>query len=395
MSRGRLRIALIAPPWYPVPPDGYGGTELVVGLLARELRARGHDVVLFGVQGSRLATHPIALREWAEALGRPEQQVRDLTYAARVLDRLCSMGRFDVIHDHGGQAVLLGLALRAPAPVLHTVHGPLIEPARTFLDSLGDRVALTAISQAQRESGAGLPWVAVVHNAVDVDNLAVGHSPDRDQPYLLSLARICPDKGQHVALEVARRSGLRLVLAGKVEATAEGREYYETRIAPGIDGDRVIHIPNVAGERKARLLAGATALLAPLQWEEPFGLYMAEAMCSGTPVIAFPRGAAPELVSEGTTGFLVPDVDAMVAATGSAVAIDRGRCARHARLRFHPRRMAAGYVDAYARALDTAGAAMALGTPAGKGRGAAADGSRPAAWLRPLRGRGETLTASN
>jgi len=351
MASTRRRIALIAPPWYPVPPDGYGGTELVVGLLTKELRAQGHEVELFAAEGSALASRQLAGRHWDTALGRSEEHVRDLTYASRVLNLIDRLRPFDVIHDHTGGGALLGLAIKPPAPVVHTVHLALKEPVRTFLESLApDRVRLIAISEAQRQSVAHLPWTATVHNAVDLAALRVGQ-PERKDPYLLSLARICASKGQHLAIEAARRAGRRLLLAGKIEATPQGFEYYERQIAPAVDGDRVTYLGNVSGEEKTRLLARASALLAPLQWDEPFGLYMAEAMASGTPVIAFPRGAAPELITPGKTGFLVPDVEEMVGAVAQADHVDREQCAAYARAQFDPRRMADGYLQVYERAI--------------------------------------------
>jgi len=372
---------LIAPPWYPVPPHGYGGTELVVGLLAAELRDQGHDVELIAAEGSALATWTAAPRGWDAALGGEELHLRDLTYASRVLDLLDGLRPFDLVHDHSGAAVLFGLAAQSPAPLVHTVHGLIAEPLRTFLESLGPhRVAVVAISEAQRRAAVAFPWAATVHNAVDVAALRVAE-PERDPPYLLSLARVCLAKGQHLAIEAAHRAGRRLVLAGKVEASAEGAEYYERRIVPHLDGDRVVHLHNVAGEEKTRLLAGASALLAPLQWDEPFGLYMAEAMASGTPVIAFPRGAAPELVDPGETGFLVSDVEAMAAAIPLADRIDPGRCAENARKRFNPRRMAADYLRVYEWAI-------ARGSSAGVAVTAAPS---PLGWPPPGNGRQRDL----
>ena len=386
MSARRQRIVLIAPPWYPVPPHGYGGTELVVALLARELRSRGHDVFVFAAQGSPLATHTVAEAHWASALGTPQEHLRDLTYAWWVIDRIRALSPVDTIHDHTGGAALLALALDPPAPIVHTVHGLLDEPTRTFLASLGRKVALTAISEAQRRAAPELRWLATVHNAVDVDALQVGPAPDGGAPYLLSLARICPVKGQHTAIEVSRRAGVRLVLAGKVEATPEGRAYYEHEIRPHVDGRRVIHLHNVAGAEKARLLAGATALVAPLHWEEPFGLYMAEAMASGTPVIAFPRGAAPELIDDGVTGRLVESTEEMVRAVGTVAAIDRVRCASLARARFHPRRMADDYLGAYA--VNSAPSRVAISTSGLVQRAA------PPPGMRGLRRTGEATAAA-
>jgi glycosyltransferase involved in cell wall biosynthesis len=344
----RRRIAVIAPPWYSVPPCGYGGIELVVGLLASELRRQGHDVVLFAAEGSAAADVTAAPRSWGRDLGAPTERLRELAYATRVAQQLAALGPFDVVHDHCGGATLLSAALEADAPVVHTAHGAIAEPDATYYASLPVTTALVSISEAQRRSGPGLRWLGTVHNAVDVNALTVGTSADKE-PYLLCLARVCADKGQHTAIEVARRLGMRLVLAGKIEATPAGREYWERLIAPHVDGDRVVHLTNVAGADKARVLAQATALLAPLQWEEPFGLAMAEAMASGTPVVAFPRGAAPELIESGVTGWLVDSVDAMVRAVGHVRDIDPLQCAAAARRRFSPPSMARGYLAMYER----------------------------------------------
>jgi glycosyltransferase involved in cell wall biosynthesis len=181
---------------------------------------------------------------------------------------------------------------------------------------------------------------------VAVRNLAV-RKCDEAEPYLLCLARICPDKGQHLAIEVARRTGLRLILAGKVEFTSQGRDYFHRQVSPAVDGDHVIHLANVSGHEKAWLLAHATALLAPIQWEEPFGLSVVEAMASGTPAISMARGAAPELIDEGLTGFLVHDVDEMVAAVRRAGSIEPARCAALTRARFSPAVMADAYLRLY------------------------------------------------
>jgi glycosyltransferase involved in cell wall biosynthesis len=272
--------------------------------------------------------------------------VREATYAANTMRALDRLGHVDVLHDHAGTAALVSLAFAGRAPVLHTVHGPLSEPERLLYGSLGGAVGMVAISDSQRRSAGEVRWVDRVYNAVDLEHLQVA-DPSEKQPYLLCLARICHDKGQHIALEVARRAGMRLVLAGKVEPTVAGRSYFERRIAPAIDGNRVIHINNVAGLEKARLLSHATALLAPIQWSEPFGLAMVEAMASGTPAIATSSGAAPELIRHGRTGFLADDLDGMVAAVQEAGAIDPEECAWEARRRFSPEAMADGYLGVY------------------------------------------------
>jgi glycosyltransferase involved in cell wall biosynthesis len=342
----RRHIVVLAPPWYPVPPLGYGGIEVVVSLLTTELRARGHRVTLFAAEGSdRLAVvhSPLA---WRADLGQPDERLRELTYAARVLESIGHRGAIDVIHDHVGFATLLGSVQLGVAPVLHTVHGSIREPDSAFYEALRGQVGLAAISESQRRSAPKLPWIGTVPNAVSVRNLTVRQRDDTEA-YLLCLARICPDKGQHLAIEVARRTGLRLILAGKVDSTLLGRDYFHRQVSPAVDGDHVIHLANVSGHEKAWLLAHATALLAPIQWEEPFGLSVVEAMASGTPAISMARGSAPELIDEGLTGFLVHDVDEMVAAVRRADSIDPARCAALTRARFSPEVMADAYLRLY------------------------------------------------
>jgi glycosyltransferase involved in cell wall biosynthesis len=348
----RRHVALIAPPWYPVPPCGYGGIERVVALLAEELRARGHRVTLLAAAGSSSQAMVHAPAAWVADLGQPDERLRELTYAARVLQTLRQTGHIDVLHDHVGFATLLGCVDLGNIPVVHTVHGVIREPDATFYSALGDELGLVALSQSQRRAAPQLRWIGTVANAVSLRDLIVADRREKE-PYLLCLARICPDKGQHIAIEVAQRTGLRLVLAGKIEETPEGQAYFERRIAPAVDGTRVVHVSNVAGFEKARLLARATALLAPIQWEEPFGLSVVEAIASGTPAISMARGAAPEIIDQGLTGFLVRDADEMVAAVRRAGDIDPARCAATARARFSPSTMADSYLRLYAQAEST------------------------------------------
>jgi len=376
----RRHIVLVAPPWYPVPPHGYGGIELVVALLAAELRALGHRVTVLGAEGSRDGTLCLAPRSWSADLGRLNERHREVTYAARVMDALSELDQVDVVHDHTGFATLLVTSQLGMAPVVHTVHGTLREPDRTLYEALGERVGLVAISRAQRATAPHLRWLGTVHNAVDLAALGQA-SPAEKAPYLLCLARVCPDKGQHLAIEVARRSGHRLVLAGKVEPTPQARDYYSRCVAPALDGDRVIHLDNIAGEEKARLLRRAQALVAPIQWEEPFGLAIVEAMVSGTPAVAMRRGAAAELIDDGVTGFCVDSVDGMVDAVHASAALDPAVCAATARERFSPQVMAAGYLAAYEEAMAAVAAPLrgwpmlTLTGQAAKGEGAPAAAS--------------------
>ena len=377
-SGDRLRVAVIAPPWYRLPPRGYGGIELVVSLLVRALRARGDEVVVVGAESSEPGTIELAPAAWETDLGRRYGPVRELTYLARVSTVLRRQGPFDVVHDHSGFAGLLATILMDLAPVVHTVHGSLGEPERTFYRTLCGRADLVAISTAQRVSAPGLPWLSTVHNAVDTDSLFTVPPGDKGG-YLLCLARICPEKGQHVAIEVARRTGHRLVLAGKVEPTPEAELYYQTAVAPHVDGSAVIYHRNVFGRAKSQLLARATALVAPIAWQEPFGLSVVEAMASGTPAVSYARGAAVELIENGVTGFAVKpdDVEAMTAAVLATAEIDPQRCAHTARRHFNPERMADKYHGVYSGIAGSAGTKYRNGVIP---RGAVGEAMGPSIW---------------
>jgi glycosyltransferase involved in cell wall biosynthesis len=344
----KLRIAIVAPPWYPVPPRGYGGTELVVHLLHNELRRQGHEVTVFGAEGSGPGVEAVADEAWSADLGGRWESLRMATYLARVYQRLRGE-RFDVLHDHAGpESILLATETDVAEVVVHTVHGLITEPFRTYYRQVEERVRLVAISRSQAETAPELRFATIVYNAVEVPSGPVNRSREK---YLIEVARICPDKGQHIAIEVARQTGRRLILAGKVERSPEGERYFEEEIEPRL-GRMVEYYPNVQGSEKARLVARAAAGIFPLQWSEPFGLAMAECMMAGTPALALATGSAPELVTPGVTGFLGQDVDQLVAAVGLLDEIDHERCAAEARERFSPQRMARDYLQVYTERLS-------------------------------------------
>jgi glycosyltransferase involved in cell wall biosynthesis len=302
-------------------------------------------VTVFGAEGSAAGVEALAPAAWSSDLGNPDHHTewnRHFTYLARLYERL-RPSSFDVVHDHTRYpGVLVCIAAEAAPRVVHTMHEPLRESAVAFLGELRDRIRLVAVSAAQAGTVAPLEVDAVVHNAIDLDALRFGQSGDG---YLLELGRIAPAKGQHLAIEVARRTGYRLVLAGKV-SVAEDARYFDDQIRPHL-GSRVVYVPNVAGAEKAELISRADGAIFPLQWAEPFGLAMAECMASGVPVIALDRGAAPELIENGVTGFVADDLEALVEAVGRLKAIDRASCARSAVDRFSPASMARSYVRIY------------------------------------------------
>jgi len=344
------RIALIVSPWYPVPPTGYGGIELMAYYLARELSQRSHSVTVIGRQGSQgpFETLALAPESWSKQLGTLDQTARHSLFLYRAYE-IVRKRAFDVIHDHSGPpGILVGATSRLQAPVVATLHGALTEAEGEFLAAIDRQIHLVAISRAQQSMVAGVEWRGVVHNAVDASEYSPVAREEKDD-YLVELARISPDKGQHIAIELAKRLNVRLVLAGKVDGDA--RSYFEAEIQPNLNG-QIVWRENVEGKDKAELLAHARALVFPIQWEEPFGLAMIEAMVSGTPVIALAHGAAPEVVEPGVTGWLADDVDGMVAAYSRLDEIDLKRCAEEAGRRFGPKQMADGYLNVYERAIE-------------------------------------------
>ena len=344
-AKDALRIAIVAPPWYPLPPSGYGGTELVVHLLQNELRQMGHDVTTFGAAGSTPGVTTLADTSWSRDLGGPDERARQATYLARVYGALQGE-RFDVLHDHSGyEGVVVALSSGVAPVVVHTIHGELLEPMTSFYREVMDGVRLCAISLSQAASAPTLKLAGIVHNAVEVPAVPPSGNHER---YLIEVARIIPDKGQHLAIEVARRTGRKLILAGKVERSGEGERYFEDQVEPHL-GPTVEYYPNVAGQQKTRLISRAAAGIFPLQWAEPFGLAMVECMVAGTPVLALRFGSTPELIEPGVTGFLAEDVDGLVAAAGRLDEIDRVRCAEVARERFGPHHMAERYLSVYRR----------------------------------------------
>jgi glycosyltransferase involved in cell wall biosynthesis len=316
---------------------------LVVHLLHQELRRLGHDVTVFGAEDSEPDVTMLADAAWSHDLGGPEQTARQATYLARVY-RALEGKRFDVIHDHSGyDGLLLALYSGAAPSVVHTLHGELHEPARTYYREVDGRALLCAISLSQAASAPELRFAGVVHNAVELPRTPPSTSHDR---HFIEVARITPDKGQHLAIEVARKLGRKLILAGKVERSKEGKRYFEEMIEPLI-GPTVEYYPNVHGTLKTRLISRAAAGIFPLQWSEPFGLAMVECMVQGTPVLALRTGSTPELIEPGVTGFLAEDVAGLIECAARIDEIDRVQCAEVARERFGPRHMADRYLSIY------------------------------------------------
>ena len=339
-----MRIAVVAPVWIPVPPPGYGGVEQVVSILVEELVARGHDVTLFASGDSQTKATLRSVYDVAPT-ERIWEVEPDAVHVGAAYTHAASSFRdgegFDLIHDHTNY---LGVAFASclSTPVMHTVHMVLDEARAAFYRRFSSEVYLTAISDYQRGEVPDLTWSGTVHNAVDVDAMPFA---SEKEGYLLCLGRVCERKGQDVAIEVARRAELPLVLAGRVHPK-EGW-FFEERILPHVDAETVIFHGEVSNERKGELLAGASALLFPVREPEPFGLAMVEALACGTPVIAEPLGAVPEVITDDVTGFLASGVREMAEAASRTGEISPERCREEAVNRFHPRAMVDGYEALY------------------------------------------------
>jgi glycosyltransferase involved in cell wall biosynthesis len=342
------RIAMLAPPWIPVPPPGYGGIEEVVALLCDALIERGHDVELFCAPGSSSAAkvRPLLPRAHPESIERSLIEADHVALAFAAFDEAAVEGHsFDVVHDHCGFTPL-AMADRVDVPLVHTVHGPFDDDSSIYYSHHASKGDVVCISHSQAGMAPdGVPVAGVVHNPIDVDRWPVGlHKDD----YLLWLGRFVAEKGPQRAIRVAKMANRPLVLAGTVQPRQE--RFFATEIQPHIDGEQIRFVGEAGGARKQQLFADAFAFLMPIRWPEPFGMVMVESLAAGTPVLAFDQGAAPEIVDDGRNGFLVQDEEEMAARLEAAGQLDPMVC-RGSAERFSPDRVAARYEAMYERAM--------------------------------------------
>ena len=338
-----MRIAVIAPPWYPVPPSGYGGIEWVVSLLADGLTERGHEVTLFAPPGSETEA------ELVPPLGGipPEELIGDPWYeAAHAVSAYERGEEFDLLHDHTGP-VGASIGAMSDCPTVHTLHGPFTDQTRMLYRRIARRYWFVAISESQRSMGpANLRWAGMVYNGIPMDHYTLREDKE---DYLLFLGRADEEKAPHLAIEAARRAGRRLVMC--VTTKNEGEQaYWAEQVEPQLSED--VEVKGECDQRqKAELLAGAAALLFPVQWPEPFGLVMTEAMACGTPVIAWRNGSVPEVVADEVTGFIVESVEEMAAAVDRVGELDPQAMRARVEQRFSADAMVAGYERVYQQVL--------------------------------------------
>jgi glycosyltransferase involved in cell wall biosynthesis len=332
----RLRVAVLAPISWRVPPRHYGPWEQFASLLAEGLVARGLEVTLFAsadsVTSARLAS--VVPHGWSED-PEVEPKVAECLHIAHAFERAAE---FDLIHN-GFDFLPLSYSGLVETPVLTTIHGFSSERILPVYRRYDASTAYVAISDADRHPD--LDYLATIHHGIDTDAFALHPSPGG---YLLFFGRIHPDKGAAEAIEVALACGIPLVLAGIVQ----DERYFEERVKPRLDGTRVTFLGPVAAAERAELLGGAQALLHLISFDEPFGYSVVEALACGTPVIAFPRGSMAELIDEGETGVLVAGVGEAAAAVERAAGLDRAAIRARAVARFGVERMIDEYLAAYA-----------------------------------------------
>lgn len=331
-----MRVGLIASPWLPIPPPSYGGTEEVVDVLARGLQEAGHEVKLFTTGDAtcpvpRFHVFPEAVRE------RMNCSVPELFH---VLEAYRAVEECDIVHDH----TVLGplIAMQLGRSIVATNHNPFTRELTEIYRWMDERVAVVAISHDHASRADGVRIARIIHHGLDRDHYRPG--PGRGG-YLLFLGRMAPEKGVHHAIRAARSAGRGLLIGAKME---EGTEfaYFRDRIEPLLRDD-VVYLGEVDRPTKRRLLARAEALINPITWPEPFGLVMIEALASGTPVLAFPQGSAPEIVEPGVNGFLPRDEAALVDAIDRLDEIDRREVRRTFDERFTAERMVQAHIDLY------------------------------------------------
>lgn len=347
-----LRIAMLAPPWISVPAAGYGGVESVVSTLTEALVRSGHDVTLFCAPGSasRATVVPLLDRSHPDEIERALYEVDHVAQAFDQIDLAADADRFDVIHDHCGFTGL-ALANRIDTPLVHTLHGPFTADTAAFYAHHGHKGTLVGISRAQMASAPSeLRSIGPIPNPID---LRAWPMRERKGDYLLWIGRMTPEKGPHRAIAAARAVDVPLVMAGVIQPGQ--REFFDREVAPHIDGERVRFVGEVGGSTKQALFAHARGLLMPIRWDEPFGMVIVEALACGTPVIAFPEGAAGELIVEGKTGFLVEDVRTMADAIGQLPRIAARDCRAWVSQHCDGDVVAAAYESTYRSVMPTSG----------------------------------------
>jgi len=335
-----MKIAMLSPIAWRTPPRHYGPWESVVSLLTEGLVSRGIDVTLFATGDSKTKARLISVcpRGYEE-----DPEILPKVWECLHISALFEQGDdYDLIHNHFDYLPLTYSGM-TKTPVLTTIHGFSSPKILPVYEKYNGRCFYVAISEADKSPK--LDYAGVIHHGIDLSQFTF--RPDHGT-YLLFFGRIHPEKGTAECIEVARRTGMKLVIAGIIQ----DRRYFEEKIEPHIDNDRVVYLGSAGPEKRNELLGRAYALLHPISFDEPFGLSVVEAMACGTPVVAFSRGSMPEIIDHEKTGFLTHDIEEMVSALSGVKDLDRKKCRQWVETRFTVERMVDDYIRIYERIIN-------------------------------------------
>jgi len=340
-----MRIAQLAQICVPVPPAKYGGTELIISLLTEELVRRGHKVTLFAAGDSK--TSAKLHYSYKTAVGiEKDTPITELASVSEAFSYIKNDGNFDIIHNHAGWWGIT-LAQYAQIPIVTTLHNDYLPLGTPAFEYFKNSCYYVAISENQKRLNAGLNFAGVVYNAIDTGHYQV---EEQKNDYLLFFGNICKEKGVDTAVKVAKDLNKNLILSGKIDKGPQ-QDFFEAEVKPDVDGKQIIYYPPVDHKTKQAFFAQAKCFLFPIDWEEPFGLVMLEAMASGTPVVAYKRGSVPEVIRDGKTGFVVESYEAFLAAVKKIGHISPDDCRRHVEKYFSVKTMTDNYLAVYEKIL--------------------------------------------
>jgi len=338
-----MRIAQVAPLWECVPPKTYGGTELVVYILCEEYARRGFDVTLFATGDS---TTSATLEPIIKTPMRKQNIKYPIYYELQSISRvLGKWEEFDIIHNHIGYQFLPFAGL-IDIPIVTTLHGAfMVDEEVEFYNRHKMKSPLVSISDAQRDGAPNLNYVSTVYNGIQVEKYPFECNYNSDKSYLAFLGRFSEEKGPHLAIKLAKETGWKLIMAGKIDKA--DREFYEREVEHQIDNKQIIYIGELGHDAKCELLKDAYATVHPVTWPEPFGLVMAESMACGTPVLALKNGSIPEVILNGKTGYIENNIEDLIKRVKDIEKIDRRECRKHVERNFSAQKMADGYLSVY------------------------------------------------
>jgi glycosyltransferase involved in cell wall biosynthesis len=345
----KLKIALLAPFEEKVPPTKYGGIELIVSYIADILSEKGHKVFLFASGDSKtkaelIPIFPKAIRTSPYAANLKTREALKVIGIGRLIEKLKKLD-VDVIHDHIRWR-FLPFAFLFPIPTITTLHGPLTSKHQKYIHNHFKKHPFVTVSNSQRKPLPNLNYIATVYNGIDVKNFEFNENP---KDYFAFLGRMSPEKGPVLAIQAAKAAGMKLRMAAKVDAVDV--EFFKKEVKPLIDNKQIGFLGEIGPKEKSNFLKNARGLIAPIQWEEPFGLYFIEAMACGTPAIAFKKGAAPEVINHGKSGFVVKTFDEMVKTIKNINIIKRKNCRKWVEKNFTAEKMVDKYEKLYYKIL--------------------------------------------